>query len=92
MGDEQDRHLVFMVEVGDRAHQFFLGLRVQAGRGFIQNDEVRLVQEGLGQVGPLLLPAGSLPHPGVRQALQVGLLQNMVDLVLNLLALPKRRV
>ena len=67
MGDEDDRR--FALELVDRLRELLGGLGVEVARGFVEDEELRLLEEGAGDGDALFLAAGEadavLAEPGL---------------------------
>jgi hypothetical protein len=57
VGDEDHRHAL-RIQLGEQPHDLFRGLRIERPRGFVGEDELRLVHQGAGDGHALLLAAG----------------------------------
>ena len=58
MGDEDDGLGFFLGHVPDKRHDLFGGLRVEISRGFVRQQDARLMDEGASQGHALLFPSG----------------------------------
>ena len=80
MGNEQERCIVFLLDLLHQVHDLRLDGHIQGGNGFIRNDQLRVHDQRPGDPDPLALSAGELVGIAVgvflRQSHQ---LQHVVD-------------
>src|SRR5688572_28665099 len=77
MRGEHDRAAA-RAELADDVPELMPGLRVEAGGGLVQEEDVRVAHEGAREREPLPLPARELDHPGAALLLQPDLFQHVV--------------
>ena len=71
MRGEKNGHLFPAAQIADHLPKAASGLGVQAGGGFIQNENSGPVEQGPGNVDSPPLASGELAHRALQQAAQV---------------------
>ena len=84
---QQDRDLAFAVEPANQVVEVFLVVEVDAGGRLVQQEQLRMGQEGQAQKNTLQLAAGYLVSRAVQQALRsANLVEHFLHLAANLAA------
>ena len=65
VGDDHDRHVPLAVQVAEQPHDLLLVAQVEVGQRLVEQQQLGVVDDGLGDRHPLLLAAGELRHPAV---------------------------
>ena len=71
MRREENGHFLVLTESADDIPQKLSRLRVKSGGRLVENEYLRLVQQGAGNVYPAALTAGELAYASVEQVLEI---------------------
>src|SRR5690606_34539964 len=69
--DMEDRNVKCVADSAEAGKDPVLERGVQAGEGFVQQEETRFRQEGTAERDTLLLAAGELPDPSILEAAEL---------------------
>ena len=79
MGREQDGHVMLGGDPPQQVDDFVLAGDVEVRQRLVEEEKLRLADQGLGDQYPLLLSAREAAHPGVSEAHGADRLEHLVD-------------
>jgi hypothetical protein len=85
VGDEDHRCAQLLVELGQLDARARAQRRIEVGKRFVEEEQLRLLHDGAGDGHTLALPARQLPRPAFQQRLDLQALHSLADALLDFL-------